>query len=144
LWDPFYHARPFLPFLIETASGGRFPIRRPEMIAIPPGANSLILTSQPDGVVRVATAEITAIREIAPDDPEAITPIPPAEVAVKDREGLRAELRRLRGRDADLEGEVRRIEHDLGNKIHRLEIDLGNKIHRLEIDLIRSSARRPS
>jgi hypothetical protein len=139
-----YHAHPFRPFLIVTASGGRFPIRRPETIAIPPKASYLILTSQPEGIVRIAVADVAAVREIAPDDPEAIEPAPPAEVAIEDREGLRAELRRLRRRVVDLEGHVHRLERDLGDKIHRLEIDLGDKIHRLEIDLIRSSTRPPS
>jgi hypothetical protein len=137
----FYHAHPFRPFLIVTASGGRFPIRRPETIAIPAKASYLILTSQPEGIVRIAATDVAAVREIAPDDPEAIEPDTPAEDALEDREGFRAELRRLRGRIDELEGYVHRLEHDLGKQIFRLENKLVDRIHLLEIDI--RSSRRP-
>jgi hypothetical protein len=123
------------------------------------GILGLLVVAVPyrEGRYRAVIAHATHALEESTDEREGLGlyAVTPAQAPVEDREGGRAELRRLRDRIDELESYVHRLEHDLGNqifrlenklidKIHQLENKFIDKIHRLEIDLIRSSTRPPS
>jgi hypothetical protein len=128
----FYRARPFCPFVIETTSGERFSVHKPDSIAFSPGWDAMILWSNPDRFTSIDPADIT---EVTRDDPEAIEPAPPAEVAVEDREELQADSRRLRSRIDGLEADIHRGDLGLKRAIHQGDLDLRSEIHRVDRDL---------
>jgi hypothetical protein len=131
----FRDARPFRPFLIRTASGERYPVRRPEEIMMPHEAGSLILFSPPGLFAEVDLADIAAVRAIAPDDPEAIEPAPTAGDEAGDGRGISADHRRLGARIDRVESDAHRIALDLRREIQEVDLELGRAIHRGSLDL---------
>jgi hypothetical protein len=120
--------------VIETTSSERFSVHKPDSIAFSPGWDAMILWSSPDRFTSIDPADIT---EVTRDDPEAIEPAPPAEVEDEDREGLQADLPRLRGRIDGLEADVHQGNLGLEREIHQGDLDLCREIQRIDLDLRR-------
>jgi hypothetical protein len=123
-------ARPFRRFVIETTAGERFSVPQPGSIAISPGGDAMIQWSGPGRFTSIDPADIS---EVTRDDPESIAPAPRAEARGEDRETLRADLRRLRGRIDGVEADIQRIALDFRNKIERVDLDLIRGLARLNL-----------